>query len=30
MSETSFMVKDSLKKENWDEFVYENPKGNVF
>ena len=30
MSKTSFVIKDSLKKEDWDRFVYENPKGNAF
>ena len=30
MSETSFVINDSLKKEDWDRFVYHNPNGNVF
>ena len=30
MSKTSFVIKDSLKKEDLDRFVYKNPKGNVF
>ena len=30
MSKTSFVIKDSLKKEDWNEFVYKNPKENVF